>query len=140
MECRPNIFFLDQKVQTSILPLADLHHLVPSQRQPSIYFGTTDHYKDIDDTKTKYWLLGDKVFTVPDRSKIDAYSESAPGVFEPRESIKGDVARSVFYFYTIYQKQADKADNRFFPDMLTDLCRWHRKTKWIARNGIRRWL
>jgi hypothetical protein len=50
-------------------------------------------------------------------------------LFEPRESIKGDVARSVFYFYTIYQKQADKVDNRFFPAMLTDLCRWHRKDK-----------
>lgn len=108
--------------------IGDLHHLVPTKASINTLRKNAS-YNDIDDTKTKYWLLGDKVFTVPDRSKIDAYSESAPGVFEPRESLKGDVARSVFYFYTMYQKQADKVDNRFFPAMLTDLCRWHRKDK-----------
>ncbi|MBP6447688.1 MAG: endonuclease [Saprospiraceae bacterium] len=108
--------------------IGDLHHLVPIKGSINTLRKNTP-YKDIDDTKTKYLLLGDKVFTVPDRSKIDAYSESAPGVFEPRESIKGDVARSVFYFYMIYQKQADKSDNRFFPSMLADLCRWHRIDK-----------
>jgi endonuclease I len=108
--------------------LSDLHHLVPSKATINILRNNRS-FKDIDDTKTKFWLLGDKVYTVPDRSKLDAYSESSPGVFEPRESLKGDVARSVFYFYNIYQKQAQKADNRFFTDMLTDLCRWHRKDK-----------
>ncbi|MFZ1750322.1 MAG: endonuclease, partial [Saprospiraceae bacterium] len=29
--------------------------------------------------------------------------------------------------YTLYQKQADKVDNRFFQSMIVDLCRWHRK-------------
>ncbi|MBP6238459.1 MAG: endonuclease [Saprospiraceae bacterium] len=122
--------------------IGDLHHLVPTKASINTLRKNAP-YKDIDDTKTKYWLLGDKVFTVPDRSKIDTYSESAPGAFEPRESIKGDVARSVFYFYTIYQKQADKVDNRFFPAMLTDLCRWHRKdnvdsTEWNKTMAIAR--
>lgn len=108
--------------------IEDLHHLVPTKASINTLRKNAP-YKDIDDTKTKYWLLRDKVFTVPDRCKIDTYSESAPGVFEPRESIKGDVARSIFYFYNLYQKQADKADIRFFPSMLDDLCRWHRKDK-----------
>ena len=108
--------------------LGDMHHLVPATASINTLRKNAS-FKEVDDTKTKYWLLGDKVYTDPDRNKIDAYSESAPGVFEPRESLKGDVARSVFYFYTMYQKQADKADNRFFPAMLTDLCRWHRRDK-----------
>jgi endonuclease I len=28
-------------------------------------------------------------------------------LFEPRESVKGDLARAVFYFYTIHKSQAD---------------------------------
>ena len=108
--------------------IGDLHHLVPSKATINTLRNNTS-FKDIVDNKTKYWLLGDKVFLVPDKNKIDAYSEYVSGGFEPRESNKGDVARSVFYFYTLYRKQAEKADNRFFPTMLFDLCRWHRKDK-----------
>ena len=40
-------------------------------------------------------------------SNIDQYSESDDDLFEPREDVKGDVARIMFYFYTIYQNVAD---------------------------------
>lgn len=108
--------------------LADLHHLVPVKATVNTLRKNAP-YKEIDDRKTMYWLIGDKVFLVPDKSKIDENSEYVTGGFEPRESKKGDVARSIFYFYTLYQKQADKSDNRFFASMLDDLCRWHRKDK-----------
>jgi endonuclease I len=107
---------------------ADLHHLVPVKATVNTLRKNAP-FKEIDDRKTKYWLIGDKVFLVPDKNKIDEYSEYVAGGFEPMESKKGDVARSVFYFYMLYQKQADKSDNRFFPSMLDDLCRWHRKDK-----------
>ena len=106
--------------------IGDLHHLVPAKATINTLRKNAP-YMDVEDTKTRYWLLGDKVFLVPDRNKIDAYSEYVSGGFEPRESKKGDVARSIFYFYTLYHQQANKSDNRFFPSMLTDLCRWHRK-------------
>ena len=61
-------------------------------------------------------------------NNIDAYSEGIRGVngfFEPRESRKGDVARAMFYFYTIYQPQADAADPNFFSQQMSTLCQWH---------------
>ncbi|MGB4839760.1 MAG: endonuclease [Saprospiraceae bacterium] len=106
--------------------LADLHHLVPAKATVNTLRKNAP-YKENDDLKTKYWLLNDKVFLVPDIRAIDEYSEYISGGFEPRENKKGDVARSIFYFYTLYQKQADKVDNRFFQSMIVDLCRWHRK-------------
>jgi endonuclease I len=108
--------------------LSDMHHLVPVKATVNTLRKNAP-YKEIDDRKTMYWLIGDKVFLVADKSKINEYSEYVAGGFEPRESKKGDVARSVFYFYMLYQKHADKSDNQFFPAMLTDLCRWHRKDK-----------
>lgn len=108
--------------------LSDMHHLVPVKSTANTLRKNAP-FKEIDDRKTKYWLMKDKVFLVPDKSKIDEYSEYVAGGFETRESKKGDVARSVFYFYTLYQKQADKSDSRFFPSMLADLCQWHRKDK-----------
>ncbi|MBK8516617.1 MAG: endonuclease [Saprospiraceae bacterium] len=106
--------------------LADLHHLVPAKATVNTLRKNAP-YKEIEDVKTKYWLLDDKFSLVPVKGKIDLYSEYVSGGFEPREIKKGDVARSIFYFYTLYQKQADKVDNRFFQSMIIDLCRWHRK-------------
>lgn len=81
--------------------LGDLHHLVPSKSTINTMRKNAP-FSDIPDNKTKYWLLGDKVFTRPNQKLIDQYSESASNVFEPRESIKGDIARALFYFYSIY--------------------------------------
>ena len=39
-------------------------------------------------------------------SNADEFSEGSSGFWEPREAVKGDVARSVFYFYTMYPTQA----------------------------------
>ena len=41
--------------------------------------------------------------------------------FEPREEVKGDVARAVFYFNTIYN---DAADQAFFEEQLADVLIW----------------
>ena len=38
-------------------------------------------------------------------SGSDNWSESSGGVWEPRESKKGDVARAVFYYYTMYPNE-----------------------------------
>ena len=41
---------------------------------------------------------------------IDEYSEvdNDNEKFEPREDVKGNIARSMFYFYTIYNNVADQ--------------------------------
>ncbi len=50
------------------------------------------------------------------------YSESDKVSFEPRELKKGDVARAMFYFRTIYPAQANST---FFDKQRATLCQWH---------------
>jgi hypothetical protein len=108
--------------------LGDLHHLVPSKSNINTMRKNAP-FSDIPDNKTKYWLLNDKVFTRPDLKLIGHYSESASNVFEPRESKKGDIARALFYFYTIYGATLVRKSKTFFTSMLPDICRWHRNDK-----------
>jgi endonuclease I len=60
----------------------------------------------------------------PDQ-QIDHYSESTGEQFEPRENRKGDIARAVFYFYTIYRQEALEADPLFFQIQRETLLLWH---------------
>jgi len=106
--------------------LGDLHHLLPSKSNINTMRKNAP-FSDIPDDKTKYWLLGDKVFTRPDQKLLEQYSESTSNVFEPRESIKGDIARGLFYFFTIYGTILVRKSRTFFTSMLPDICRWHRK-------------
>jgi len=55
-------------------------------------------------------------------SNADEFSEGSSGFWEPREAVKGDVARSVFYFYTMYPTQAGELADVGDPDMLFQ---WH---------------
>lgn len=111
---------------------SDLHNLAPArwavnQARSNYSFG------DVDDEKTDCWFFqNDKIRNIEDlpSNMIDAYSEvdnfsNFGGLFEPRESVKGDIARSVFYFYTMYREEALREDDDFFSDMREDLCSWH---------------
>ncbi len=108
--------------------LGDLHHLVPCKSNINTLRRNAP-FGDIPDDKTKYWILNDKVFIRPDKRYLDNYSESISGFFEPREAKKGDIARSIFYFFTIYGHSMTKKNKSFFTSMLPDLCRWHRSDK-----------
>ena len=55
-------------------------------------------------------------------SNADEYSEGSSGFWEPREDVKGDIARSVFYFYTMYPTQAGVLADVGDPDMFYQ---WH---------------
>ena len=79
------------------------------------------------------WFYKTRKVDGADRSAITDPSQFAEldriasnfGIFEPREEAKGDIARSVFYFYTMYREEAIEADSDFFDDMREDLCTWH---------------
>ena len=112
----------------SLPALGDLHHLVPARASINTHRRNAP-FQNIQDDQTKYWIYKDKVLTVMPRKDINLYSESKSNAFEPVESRKGDIARSMFYFYTIYRSEADKRSKTFFTSMLPDLCRWHRSDK-----------
>jgi chitodextrinase len=85
--------------------VSDIHHLYPSYEN---WNSTRSNYPfaDIVDNVTAKWMYLDQSLTTIPTSNIDLYSEYANSTFEPREDHKGNVARSIFYFYTMYPTQA----------------------------------
>ena len=80
-------------------------------------------FAEIPDDKTKKWLKGDISQTNKPTASINEFSESTNSLFEPRESVKGDLARAVFYFYTIHKSQADDS---YFAEQKQTLCNWNK--------------
>ncbi len=108
-------------------PLADLHHLFPCRVEINTNRGSYP-FAEINDSSTQSWYLFDDELSSIPLSNIDDYSEGIRGIdglFEPRESRKGDIARAMFYFYTMYKSQADSADPNFFAEQSATLCQWH---------------
>ncbi len=112
----------------SLPALGDLHHLVPVRAAINTLRKNAP-FQDIPDDQTKYWIHKDKVITFIPRKDIHLYSESKSNAFEPIEYRKGDIARSMFYFYTFYRGDADKKSKTYFTSMLPHLCRWHRSDR-----------
>ena len=103
---------------------SDMHHLFPTRSGVNSARGN-DPFREIPDTETNNWYyLSESMSTIP-TTDIDLYSEDTPNGFEPRESHKGNVARAVFYFYTMYRTEAVSASSTFFDIQQETLCDWH---------------
>lgn len=103
---------------------ADMHHLFPTRvdvNQVRDNFA----FAEIPDNTTERWFYLDQFRNSTPTSNIDSYSEFRNGAFEPPEAHKGDVARAMFYFYTIYRDQAVAADSDYFAGQMQTLCNWH---------------
>jgi endonuclease I len=105
-------------------PKSDMHHLFPTrskvnEERSNFPFG------EIDDDETDLWFYKNQSSFSKPTQNIDAYSEWKWQIFEPREDHKGNVARAIFYFYTMYKDLADAEDPDFFWDMVPTLCEWH---------------
>lgn len=103
----------------------DLHALYPTNEIANSARSSYP-FDEIPDPATDRWYLGTNVIngTIPS-TRIDEYSELDFSTrFEPREDHKGNVARSMFYFYTMYRHKADSADFGFFDMQKTVLRQW----------------
>ncbi|MDZ7949699.1 endonuclease [Nostoc sp. DedQUE09] len=100
---------------------SDLHNLFASRIEinsdrANFPFG------DIPDNQTMSWYLDDDELSFqPSPQDIDKYSEFRRGFFEPREAKKGDIARVIFYFRTVYPELANAS---FFEAQKDTLCKW----------------
>ena len=111
---------------------SDMHNLAPARWEVN-EARSNFYFAEILDTQTDAWFYRDQKLTntsslsnesIKNYSEVDIYPNNF-GYFEPRESVKGDIARSVFYFYTMYRTEAIESDSTFFKNMREDLCQWH---------------
>ena len=103
---------------------SDLYNLFPSRVQVNADRGNLP-FGEVEDLQTDFWYyLNGKSGAIPSTG-IELYSELGEGLFEPREDHKGNVARAIFYFVTMYQEEVNQADPLFFEPMRETLCDWH---------------
>lgn len=96
---------------------SDLHHLRPSDIRTNERRGSHP-YGDVVDAS---WTTGSGV----DQAKLGV-DEIGRTVFEPRQSIKGDVARGLLYFFTRYdQSRPGRFTLENFKTELPTLLKWH---------------
>jgi len=112
---------------------SDLHHLRSTevranQDRGNLKFGT------IPDGEVDRWYNKASrdetglIFTTtaPPVAERDAWSKvKLNDRFESKLDTKGDIARSMFYFYTIYRDEADAEDAGFYSSMDDALLEWH---------------
>lgn len=120
-------------------PRSDMHHLFPARIPVNEARGEVP-YADIPDAQTQKWFRGTQVlFSIPAQDK-DSWSEARPFQdFEPRESVKGDLARAIFYFYTMYRVQANAADPNFFESQRITLCQWQAQDPADSAELVKTW-
>lgn len=100
---------------------SDMHHLRPCKDNVNSSRGNNP-FGEISDFQTNYWYWHNIITTNIPSNDIDEYSESSSSYFEPREDRKGDIARAVYYFYTMYPSVSD---HNFFEIQKEQLKIWH---------------
>jgi endonuclease I len=101
---------------------SDIHHLFGTFEAPNGARGS-NRFNDITDNRTEKWWISNTAITSKPLTNVDAYSESISSEFEPREVQKGNTARAMFYFYTMYQN--DGIDTTWFRPQTEKLKEWH---------------
>lgn len=121
-----------QSLGASGIAKSDMHHLYPSYANANSSRGNHPYY-EIPDEETNSWWRYDETVTSPIADSINQYSERLDyhpnakytAAWEPRETVKGDIARGMFYFYTMYKAQADGQDPLFFEVQKEILQMWN---------------
>ena len=114
---------------------SDMHHLRPCKDNVNST-RSNKPFSEINDYITDNWYWLEYSSNSIPQNNIDQYSESASSAFEPREDVKGDIARAMFYFYTIYE---NVANNSFFNEQKDVLYQWHLNDPVINSEIIRTW-
>ncbi len=110
---------------------SDIFHLYPTHGNVNSA-RSNKPFDEIPDNETNTWYTGNSTGITSTSSipstNIDDYSENDSNSFEPREDHKGDVARSAFYFFTMYDisSTSGKTINSVIADGdLETLYEWH---------------
>jgi hypothetical protein len=112
---------------------SDMHHLRPCKENANSY-RSNKPFNESSDNSTNNWLWLSYNYSNTPSDNINEYSENGSSIFEPREDVKGDIARALFYFYTIY---TNEADDNFFNLQKEILYQWHNNDP-VNNNEINR--
>ena len=86
-----------QSLGASSSPMkSDMHHLRPCKDNVNSARGNKP-FNDIDDWLTETCTFDYELNSIPS-SNINEFSENGANYFEPKENVKGDIARAIFYF------------------------------------------
>ncbi len=100
---------------------SDIHHLFPTYENWNSE-RSNNPFGEIDDNNTNMWMFLSGSQSSKPTTNIDAYSESNGSVFEPREDHKGNCARAIFYFFTMYPTKVGEIST---VGDLNTLYQWH---------------
>ena len=100
---------------------SDMHALRPCKENVNSTRQNKPFNNILDIESSSWYWLDIQTSNIPS-SNIDEYSENSSSFFEPREDRKGDIARTIFYFYTMY---SNVADINFFNIQKDILKIWH---------------
>ena len=103
---------------------SDMHNLFPAKANVNSARGNKP-FGEIPDAQTTTWYRDATAQSSIPTVALDEWSEDRSGRFEPREDHKGNAARAVFYFYTIYPDAITSAGDAFFEGMRLDLVSWN---------------
>ncbi|MBL7816190.1 MAG: endonuclease [Saprospiraceae bacterium] len=107
--------------------VSDMCHLFPTYETWNSDRGNSP-FAEIPDAQTTKWerLLDAPLTSIPS-SNINEYSEYTSGSYEPREIQKGNTARAIFYFYTVYETQMNTTYSHPIGDVadVQTLYNWH---------------
>jgi hypothetical protein len=103
---------------------SDIHVLRPTHQSANSSRANWP-FGEVPDMDARWYGLdqfGDYIATFDEPSPNVDFSESLIGLWEPQEDRKGDIARQIFYFYTMYPTQAGPIDSLADSELLYQ---WH---------------
>jgi len=103
---------------------SDLYNIRPSHGNANSARGNS-MFAEVSDISAQWYGVdagGDYLSQGNIPANADAWSERSGGFWEPREEEKGDIARSVFYAYTMYPDAAGAISDLADPQVLLE---WH---------------
>ncbi len=105
---------------------SDMHLLFPVRLGVNV--SRYNHpFGDVNEEECDVWYFEREKYNSKPVGFDSLCAKEGSGKFEPRDSFKGNVARAVFYFYTMYKTEADSADETFFEKQRETLLAWHKQ-------------
>lgn len=109
---------------------SDLHHLRPVRADVN---QSRNNYRFtfLDPSEVTHYWKGKTMVQSRPAGELGTWSKTKQSttfdnsLFEPRDAVKGDVARAMFYFYTMYEDAALATDRDFFESQMEDLYDFH---------------